>query len=150
MAFNPATFTPTCKKVFQKCATKAFALMKLISVIEEKWDQFVEIKCITELLDNGFPDYTRECSMNSMYGDAIRCFGKPEILDRVEADNVPLANTALVQYDILLLIYVETLCLFGQSQIFFLEIMAPLMSRQDISKLLQNWASPHDTLEVNH
>ncbi|XP_064487519.1 uncharacterized protein LOC135399711 [Ornithodoros turicata] len=58
-------------RVFKKCFNKLIGLMKLIDVVEEKWDQFVNVKCFKKALDEGYPDYSQDCVMDGSFGEVL-------------------------------------------------------------------------------
>ncbi|KAH7947408.1 hypothetical protein HPB52_011667 [Rhipicephalus sanguineus] len=68
-AFNPATLTPQCRLVFQKCATKLLSMVHLLENVSKRWKDYESIPCMKSSFDRGFPDYKQECSKSGLYGD---------------------------------------------------------------------------------
>ncbi|CAN7983311.1 unnamed protein product [Ixodes pacificus] len=55
---------------------KMLGLLGLLDVIKDRWDEYTAVPCVKTMLENGYPDYTIECSRSGRYGEARlqRCF----------------------------------------------------------------------------
>ncbi|XP_075750928.1 uncharacterized protein LOC142817655 isoform X2 [Rhipicephalus microplus] len=85
-AFSPATLTPQCRLVFQKCAAKLLSMVHILENVSKRWDDYESIPCMRSSFDRGFPDYKQECSKSGLYGDnshfqAVRCQLSEEALE---------------------------------------------------------------------
>ncbi|KAL3215052.1 hypothetical protein MRX96_006637 [Rhipicephalus microplus] len=80
-AFSPATLTPQCRLVFQKCAAKLLSMVHILENVSKRWDDYESIPCMRSSFDRGFPDYKQECSKSGLYGDVVRCQLSEEVLE---------------------------------------------------------------------
>ncbi|XP_049528328.1 uncharacterized protein LOC119462029 isoform X1 [Dermacentor silvarum] len=80
-AFNPATLTPQCRIVFQKCAPKLLSMVHVLDNVSKRWKEYESIPCMKNVFDRGFPDYKQDCSKSGLYGDAVRCQLTDEVMD---------------------------------------------------------------------
>ncbi|XP_064487527.1 uncharacterized protein LOC135399714 isoform X2 [Ornithodoros turicata] len=94
-SFDDSTLTKSCKKVFDNCALRLFGIMKVVDLISHKLDEFSEIPCVKTLLDEGFPDYSRECEMGNIYGEALVCFGGPDVSAFIGDENAKALKSVL-------------------------------------------------------
>ncbi|CAN7993432.1 unnamed protein product [Ixodes hexagonus] len=78
LSFNPTKLTAHCKKVFRSCGTKMFALIGLLDVIKDRWEEYNDVPCVKIMMANNYPDYTLECSRSGRYGQFIGCVASPE------------------------------------------------------------------------
>ncbi|XP_064487526.1 uncharacterized protein LOC135399714 isoform X1 [Ornithodoros turicata] len=58
-------------------------------------DPHKEIPCVKTLLDEGFPDYSRECEMGNIYGEALVCFGGPDVSAFIGDENAKALKSVL-------------------------------------------------------